>query len=84
MPKSKSLERVVAKLADPMIWNWTNMISRRDAADAALELLAREGLIEGAEHPYGGKVWRVNGKLFGRTDCIASKIFKPVKKGKRK
>lgn len=60
------------------------MTSNRDAADAVLDLMAREGLVEQAEHTHGGKVWAVNGKLFGRTDGITHKIFEPVKKGKRK
>ena len=77
---STALERVVENLADGMIWNWTRMLSERDAADAALRLLANEGLIEQREHPWGGRIWRVNGKLFGRTDGITLKKFETLKR----
>lgn len=64
------LENVVAELADPYEWNWTKTLSERDAADAVLGLLHRNGLIEYKRHPLGGNIWRCNGKLFGRTDGI--------------
>lgn len=70
---SAALERVVADLSDVRRWTWTLVLSYRDAADAALRVLAREGLIEQFAHPMGGKIWRVNGKLFGRTDGITHK-----------
>lgn len=75
---TNALEKVVANLADRYAWNWTNMSSHRNAADACLELLAREGLIEQCEHPLGGQVWRVNGKLFGRTDEMTLKKFDAI------
>lgn len=70
-----ALERVVEDLADPYRWNWMQGCSHRDAADHALTLLAREGIIEKSEHPSGGLIWRVNGKLFGRTDGITHAKF---------
>lgn len=61
------LESTVAKLADEMEWNWTRQgLSERCAADMVLRLMAREGLIEHENHPLGGNIWKVNGKLYGR------------------
>lgn len=77
---STALECVVENLSDGYKWNWTRVMSHRDAADAALRLLANEGLIEQADHPLGGQIWRVNGKLFGRTDEITHKKFDELKR----
>lgn len=77
------LEKVVKILADGYIWNWTEMVSCRNAADGVLRLLAYEGLIDGRRHPSGGLVWRVNGKLFGRTDSITHKNFTELRKVER-
>ena len=73
------LERVVAELADPLEWNWTRMMSHRDAADCALSVLAREGLIQKRRHPLGGLVWRVGDALYGRTDGITSENYHELK-----
>lgn len=78
---SSALERVVEELANRQRgasrhkWHWTRVMSCRDAAEAFLELLAHEGLIEQRRHPYGGQVWRVNGKLFGRVDGMTHENF---------
>lgn len=77
---SIALERVVEELANRhgigrFKWHWTRVMSCRDAAEAFLDLLAREGLIEQRRHPYGGQVWRVNGKLFGRVDGVTHEKF---------
>lgn len=71
----EALERVVADLSDGSIWNWACATDRRRAADAMLGVLAREGLIDQRPHPDGGTVWRVNGKLFGRTDRMTLEKF---------
>lgn len=76
----RKLQRVVKDLADGIAWNWCNMASHRAAADACLTLMANEGLIEHRYHPMGGNVWRVNGKLYGRTDKITLKEFNKLKK----
>jgi hypothetical protein len=55
------------------------MVSWEGAANAALHLLAQEGLIEHAKHPYGGNIWRVNGRLYGRTDDITDAAFDSLK-----
>jgi hypothetical protein len=70
-----ALERVVKNLSNHRRWNWAYVCSHRDAADGLLKVLSDEGLIECVNHPLGGSVWRVNGKLFGRTDGITSKRF---------
>lgn len=70
-----ALERVVEDLADPYRWSWMTMSRYRDSADSVLKLMASEGLIEQSEHPLGGFIWRVNGKLFGRTDGITHAKF---------
>ena len=59
----RALQNVVEDLTDPYEWNWTRMVSMNDAARMALELMAREGLIEHAKHPSGGNIWRCNGWL---------------------
>jgi hypothetical protein len=43
-------------------------VSERCAADAVLERMAALGLIGCDEHPLGGRVWKVNGRRYGRTD----------------
>lgn len=59
----------VVYLADPVEWNWTNGIgSARDAADEVLYRMSQHGIIERRRHPSGGSVYRVNGRLCGRTD----------------
>lgn len=75
---SAALERVVEGLADGYKWNWTRMMSHRDAADCALDVLAKLGLIEQIDHPLGGTVWRVGNRLFGRTDGISNKRFTAI------
>lgn len=68
MSTEEKLEAVVRNLSDPYEWNWARMISHRDAADGALMLLAKIGLIEHSNHPLGGHIWTVNGNKFGRVD----------------
>lgn len=70
-----ALEKVVKEMADGYRWNWCDMSNHRNAANAFLGVLAREGLIEEREHPHGGLVWRVNGRLFGRTDNVTQAVF---------
>lgn len=74
-----NLERVVADLTDATTWSWAYMSSNWDAAQAVLRLMARNGLIEWKTHPMGGDIWRVNGKLYGRTDGITHKKFDALK-----
>jgi hypothetical protein len=74
------LERVVANLADPIEWNWTRMMSHRDAANCMLALLSIEGLIEHANHPLGGSIWRLGDRMFGRLDGIDHKRFDELKR----
>lgn len=71
------LENVVACLADQYKFNWTRTLSRRDAADEILRVMAHFGLIGHWEHPSGGYVWEVNGKVFGRTDGIVPGNWQP-------
>lgn len=71
---SNALEKVVEELSDGYKWNWTVCHSDRDAADAILLLLARHKLIKHATHPFGGHIWSVNGRLFGRTDDIPNSL----------
>jgi hypothetical protein len=77
---SKALEDVVANLADHRVWLWSLAISQRDAADHCLRVMMNNGLIEGRRHPYGGNVWKVGNKLFGRTDGVTLKSFKKLLK----
>lgn len=77
------VEQVVAVLADHGRWNWTQAISRRDAANEVLALMVNAGLIEGRQHPsvWGGtgfSVYRVNGRLYGRTDGVDDSLFVPA------
>ena len=71
----EALEKVVADLADEYAWTWTRMVSHRDAADCVLHRMADAGLIEEFEHPFGGRIWRCNGKLFGRTDGVTEEMI---------
>lgn len=69
----RALEAVVADLADERKWNWTRVISQREAADVVLCEMVERGLIEGWLHPMvkggtGYSTYRVNGRLYGRTD----------------
>lgn len=76
------LEQVVAELSDGYKWNWCDMTNNRNAADSVLRLLARHGLIEQACHPLTigpPGIFRVNGKLFGRTDGITHDKFDQLK-----
>ncbi len=70
------LEKLVKHLSDPYEFNWTRVISHRGAADIFLQLLVDGKFIEGRDHPYGGKVWKVGRKLYGRTDGVSLKSFK--------
>ena len=74
------MEELVKHLSDPYKFNWTRMISHRDAADQMLGMLAENGFIDGREHPYGGKIWKVGNKLYGRTDGVSLSNFKKLKK----
>ena len=80
-PEHYPLRDLVAWLADPMEWNWTNQQpSARDAADCVLNRMAELGLIEGRKHPHtwgGGKchVFRADGQIFGRTDGVDDSLF---------
>lgn len=71
-----NLQCVVAVLADPMAWNWCeNFGNKRQAADAALDLMARMGLIEHHQHPLGGNIWKVGEKSYGRIDEDCEKLI---------
>ena len=59
---------LVRWLADGYEWSWMRSVSERCAADAVLERMAALGLIGCDEHPLGGRVWKVNGRRYGRTD----------------
>ena len=69
------IERLVEELADGFRWNWTRMLSYRDAADLVLRRMSELGIIEERKHPFGGSVWRVNGRMFGRLDDVANDLF---------
>lgn len=75
-----ALERVVENLADGIKWNWRYAWSPRDAADVVLRLMVEEGIIERAKHPSGGDIYRVNGKLHGRTDDITHEKFDALRR----
>ncbi len=68
--RTEALAELVKDLADPYAWNWTRMVSRRDAADMVLEEMAKLGLIEHRHHRSGGAVWIFHGQLYGRTDGV--------------
>lgn len=72
---NERLTVLVSELADDMQWNWTRSLSENDAAMKVLQRMAKLGLIEHRRHPSGGNIWRVNGKLFGRTDGITEEMF---------
>lgn len=65
-PRPK-FEQLVQWLADEMIWNWTRAGSDRAAADTVLEKMADLKLIRHTEHKFGGNVWHLNGRRYGRT-----------------
>lgn len=75
----KMLAKLVEQLTDPTKWKWTRMISQRDAADCVLTTMVELGLIEGRHHPQtlsrDPVVFRVNGRIFGRTDGIDDWLF---------
>jgi len=62
------IEQLVSWLADPYVWNWTSMLTNRDAADRVLQRAAELGIVERESHPLGGRVWIINGNRYGRTD----------------
>lgn len=73
--RDAEIEKLVAELADQMKWNWTQMVSCRDAANLVLALMVEHKIIEGCQHPNvqggtGYSTYRVNGNLYGRTDGI--------------
>ncbi len=74
--------KLVENLSDPMEWNWTRMLSHRDAADAVLSKMAELGIIEQRAHKLGGYVWIVDGQIFGRTDGVVlpDTGLRPLKK----
>jgi hypothetical protein len=79
-PNNEAIEKVVAELADPMKWNWTQQgsgkaRSERHAADNVLRLMAGAGLIEHQGHPLGGHIWIVNGNKYGH--CRESRAAQP-------
>ena len=76
-----ALEKVVADLTNAHRWPWTNMISMETAAREMLILMRAHGLVEGRRHPFGGDVWLINGKLFGRVDGITVATFHSLKHG---
>jgi len=78
---SKAIENIVKELADGQKWSWMRTLREEDAAKRMLGLMARERLIEERTHPHGGLVWRVNGRLYGRTDGIGMKRFDKLKEG---
>ena len=73
------LAKLVEELADPMKWNWTRMATHRDAADCVLETMVELGLIDGRHHPHTwsqhSTVYRVDRRLFGRTDGVDDSLF---------
>lgn len=73
------LVELIAWLSDPHEHNWTQSVSRRDAADSVLCKMVELGLIEGRKHPLTWSrdpvVFRVEGQLFGRTDGIDHSLF---------
>lgn len=68
LAQQSALAAFVEDLADGFKWNWTRGCSYRDAADAALRLMGKLGLVEHRHHRFGGSAYRVNGQLFGRLD----------------
>lgn len=72
------VETIVSTIADRLAWNWTRMMSERDAADCILGMFARVGLITEEDHPLGGKIWTTkSGKKFGRI-AAATEGERPV------
>ena len=64
----RKIELLVQKLADEYDWNWTRMLSERDAADAVLRLMAGLRLIRRRKHRFGGDIWITpTGLKLGRT-----------------
>lgn len=69
------IERLVSNLADPMAWNWTRQgWDERSAADKVLGIMAKLGLILYRQHPLGGHVWEINGRIYGRIDGITPPV----------
>lgn len=62
-----ALTALTAWLADEHVWSWARAGSDRDAAIAVLMKMAELGLIKHRAHRYGGDIWTVNGKSYGRT-----------------
>jgi hypothetical protein len=73
------IQLLVEWLSDGYVWNWTRMHSDRDAAQIVLGRMAELGIIKHAPHPWGGNIWIIGDKLFGRTDGIELKNGKIVK-----
>lgn len=76
---AEKLEQAVAYFADGKNWAWNTVISSRDAADSALNILAEFRLIEKREHPSGGTIWKLGRKLYGRTDGMTIRKFNKLK-----
>lgn len=69
------LERLVANLADPYVWSWTRQgWDERSAADKVLRLMAKLDLIGFRQHPLGGDIWEINGRIYGRTDGVTPSV----------
>lgn len=82
LAEKQRAEEVVKVLADTAKWSWMDSTTGRHAADSALMLMSRAGLIEHCRHPSGGDVWKSNGKLFGRTDDMTLEKFDNLKERK--
>lgn len=82
--RNKAIERLVSELSNGFEYNWTKMWSQRDAADHFLTLLAEVKLIDHCYHPMGGSVWKINNKLFGRTDSMTIRKFNKILRDKKR
>ncbi len=74
----KKLELLVEELADEREWNWTHATTERTAADHILTRMVELRIIKHRTHPYGGDVWIINNKMFGRVDELL-----PIRKKKK-
>lgn len=68
--EGQELEDKVAYLTDARTFSWTQMMGCDAAARLALKTLADLGIIQHHLHQYGGDIWIVGNKGFGRLDGV--------------
>ena len=78
-PQLEAIAALVEELTDPTKWRWQHATDRRSAASSVLNRMVKLGIIEGRKHPNTWSnacdVFRVAGRIFGRTDNVDDSLF---------